>query len=43
VRTLECDIGQGNYWWAPRPAEEVEVLLDSGSAPHPNGDPRNTS
>jgi diguanylate cyclase (GGDEF)-like protein/PAS domain S-box-containing protein len=27
VRTLKCDIGQGYYWWAPRPAEEAEVLL----------------
>jgi predicted signal transduction protein with EAL and GGDEF domain len=27
VRTLKCDIGQGYYWWAPRPAEEAEVVL----------------
>jgi diguanylate cyclase (GGDEF)-like protein/PAS domain S-box-containing protein len=27
VRTLQCDIGQGYYWWAPRPAEEAAVLL----------------
>jgi diguanylate cyclase (GGDEF)-like protein/PAS domain S-box-containing protein len=27
VRTLKCDVGQGYYWWAPRPAGEAEVLL----------------
>jgi len=36
VRTLKCDIGQGYYWWAPRPAEEAEVLLLApNSAPEP--------
>jgi diguanylate cyclase (GGDEF)-like protein/PAS domain S-box-containing protein len=35
LRTLKCDIGQGYYWWAPRPAEEAAVLL----APDPVSEP----
>jgi diguanylate cyclase (GGDEF)-like protein/PAS domain S-box-containing protein len=29
LRKLGCDVGQGNYWWDPRPPEEVEKLLAS--------------
>jgi diguanylate cyclase len=35
LRTLECDIGQGYYWWGPCPAEEIAVLLASNTAPEP--------
>jgi EAL domain-containing protein (putative c-di-GMP-specific phosphodiesterase class I) len=36
LRKLGCDVGQGNYWWDPRPPEEVEKLLASNLAPLPD-------
>jgi diguanylate cyclase (GGDEF)-like protein/PAS domain S-box-containing protein len=36
VRTLNCDVGQGYYWWGPRPTEEVAVLLAPNSPPEPD-------
>ena len=36
LRKLGCDVGQGNYWWDPRPPEEAEKLLASNLAPLPD-------
>ena len=36
LRKLRCDVGQGNYWWDPRPPEEVEKLLASKLTPLPD-------
>jgi EAL domain-containing protein (putative c-di-GMP-specific phosphodiesterase class I) len=36
LRKLGCDVGQGMYWWMPRPPEEVETLLASKPAPMPD-------
>jgi diguanylate cyclase (GGDEF)-like protein/PAS domain S-box-containing protein len=33
LRTHECDIGQGYYWWGPSPVEEAAVLLESSFSP----------
>ena len=35
LRRLGCDVGQGNYWWAPLPPGEAGALLTSNlpSAP----------
>jgi diguanylate cyclase (GGDEF)-like protein/PAS domain S-box-containing protein len=29
LRKLGCDVGQGNYWWAPLPPDRVGALLAS--------------
>ena len=32
LRTLGCDIGQGYYWWKPRPGEAAATLLAAESS-----------
>jgi diguanylate cyclase (GGDEF)-like protein/PAS domain S-box-containing protein len=29
LRSLGCDLGQGNYWWGPLPPDEATALLTS--------------
>ena len=29
LRTLGCDVGQGHYWWTPRPAHAAAALLEA--------------
>jgi EAL domain-containing protein (putative c-di-GMP-specific phosphodiesterase class I) len=36
LRDLGCDIGQGAYWWNPRPPAEAEKLLSSSLPPLPD-------
>jgi EAL domain-containing protein (putative c-di-GMP-specific phosphodiesterase class I) len=36
LRKLGCDVGQGDYWWAPRLPRETEELLASNQAPLPD-------
>ncbi|MDQ3941732.1 MAG: EAL domain-containing protein, partial [Actinomycetota bacterium] len=36
LRKLGCDVGQGDYWWAPRLPRETEELLASNQAPFPD-------
>ncbi len=39
LRKLGCDVGQGNYWWAPRLPGEAEKLLVSNPDPLPDRRP----
>ncbi|CAA9447837.1 MAG: diguanylate cyclase/phosphodiesterase (GGDEF & EAL domains) with PAS/PAC sensor(s) [uncultured Rubrobacteraceae bacterium] len=36
LRAMGCDVGQGYYWWAPRPAEAAEKLVASNPNPLPD-------
>ena len=40
LREMGCDLGQGYYWWSPRPAEAAETLVASNPEPVPDRRPR---
>ena len=40
LREMGCDVGQGYYWWSPRPAEAAEILVASNPEPVPDRHPR---
>jgi EAL domain-containing protein (putative c-di-GMP-specific phosphodiesterase class I) len=33
LRAFGCNIGQGDHWWTPQPAEEMATILEATSVP----------